>query len=92
MNFITEDLFWVGFPFAFLLPGSVVNGTLYYGVLIDGLRGLLTTAICFYIPCFISLFGILPQWKYYRAKAGIQRLTKGLTCVSTGILSAMVKN
>lgn len=92
MNFITDELFWVGFPFAFLLPGSVVNGTLYYGVLIDGLRGLITAAICFYIPCFISLFGILPQWKYYRAKAGIQRLTKGLNCVSTGILTAMVLN
>jgi len=90
MNLISDQLFWVGFPFAFLLPGSVVNGILYYGVLLDGLRGLIVAAICFYIPCFITLYGILPNWKYYRAKPGIQRLTKGLTCVSTGLMIAMV--
>ncbi len=81
---------WVGFPFAFLLPGSVVNGARYYGVLIDGIRGLFVAAIFFYLPCFVSLYGILPQWKYYRSKPGIQRLTKGLSCVSTGFLLAMV--
>ena len=90
INFISEELFWVGFPFAFIIPGSVVNGTLYYSVLVDGLRGLIVSSICFYLPCFISLFGILPQWKYYRSKPGVQRLTKGLTCVSTGLMTAMV--
>lgn len=91
MSLITETLFWVGFPFAFLLPGSVVNGALYYGVLLDGFRGLLVAAIFFYLPCFVSLYGILPQWKYYRAKPGVQRLTKGITCVSTGFVFALVR-
>lgn len=81
----------MGFPFAFVLPGSVVNGALYFGVLLDGFRGLIVAAISFYIPCFITLYGILPNWKYYRAKPGIQRLTKGLSCVSTGLMIAMVQ-
>ena len=90
MKLITETLMWVGFPFAFLLPGSVVNGALYYGLLIDGVRGLLVAAIFFYLPCFLSLYGILPQWKYYRSKPGIQRLTKGINCVTTGFILAIV--
>lgn len=90
IDFISEELFWVGYPFAYIIPGSVVNGTLYYAVLVDGLRGLIISSICFYLPSFISLFGILPNWKYYRSKAGVQRLTKGLTCVSTGLMTAMV--
>ena len=80
----------MGFPFAFVLPGSLVNGALYFGVLLDGFRGLIVAAISLYIPCFITLYGILPNWKYYRAKPGVQRLTKGLSCVSTGLLIAMV--
>ena len=44
----------------------------------------------FNIPCFITLYGILPNWKYYRAKPGVQRLTTGLTCESTGLMIAMV--
>ena len=91
LDLIPDQLFWIGFPFAFLLPGSVVNAMLYYGVLLDGFRGLLVAAISFYIPCFITLYGILPSWKYYRAKPGVQRLTKGLTCVSTGFMIAMVQ-
>ena len=90
LDLIPDQLFWVGFPFAFLLPGSAVNGILYFGVLLDGLRGLIVAAISFYIPCFITLYGILPNWKYYRAKSGVQTLTKGLNYVSTGLLIVMV--
>jgi chromate transporter len=90
LNLIPDHLFWVGLPFAFLLPGSVVNGVLYFGVLLDGFRGMMVAAISFYIPCFITLYGILPNWKYYREKPGVQRLTKGLACVSTGLMIALV--
>jgi len=90
LQLVPESLIWIGLPFSFLTPGSVVNGALYYGVLLDGLRGLIVAAIFFYLPCFASLYGILPQWKYYRSKPGVQRLTKGLTCVSIGLALAMV--
>ena len=73
-----------------MIPGSVINSGLYYGVIIDGIRGLVMAAVFLYLPCFTTLFGILPQWKLYRSKPGIQRLTKGLTCVSTGLLMGMV--
>jgi chromate transporter len=90
MDLIAEPLIWIGFPFSFLIPGSVVNGGIYFGVLVDGVRGMILAAICLYLPCFAALYGMLPQWKYYRSKPGVQRLTKGLTCVSTGILMGMV--
>lgn len=90
MHLIPESQIWIGFPFSFLIPGSVVNGALYYGVLLDGLRGLIVAAIFLYLPCFVSLYGILPQWKFYRSKPGVQRLTKGLTCVSSGLVLAIV--
>ena len=90
LQLLPQSLIWIGFPLSFLTPGSVVNGALYYGVLLDGIRGLIVAAIFLYLPCFVSLYGILPQWKYYRAKPGVQRLTKGLTCVSMGLAVAMV--
>ena len=71
LNLIPEYLFWVGLPFAFILPGSSVNGVLYFGVLIDGFRGLIVAAISLYVPCFMTLYGILPNWKFYRAKPGV---------------------
>lgn len=75
---------------SFLIPGSVINSGLYYGVLVDGIIGLMIAALFLYLPCFTSLFGILPSWRYYRNKPGIQRLTKGLICVTNGLLLGMV--
>jgi hypothetical protein len=80
----------LGAPFAYFAPGSVVNVGVYYGCLIDGLQGALLSIIFIYIPCLLSLYGILPQWNYYRNKSGIQRVIKGLTCVGTGFCLGMV--
>jgi chromate transporter len=90
LSFISDSQMWIGFPLAYLIPGSVVNSGLYYGVLVDGIKGLLAAAIFLYLPCFTALFGILPSWKYYRNKPGVQRLTKGLICVTNGLLLGMV--
>jgi chromate transport protein ChrA len=81
----------MGFPLAYLIPGSVVNSALYYGVLVDGIIGLMIAAIFLYLPMFTSLFGIFPSWTYYRNKPGVQRLTTGLICVANGLLLGMVK-
>ena len=43
-----------------------------------------------YLPCFLSLYGILPEWRYYREKPGIQRLIIGLSCVTTGLVFSTV--
>jgi chromate transporter len=81
---------WIGIPIAFLLPGSLLNIGIYFGSIIDGVRGGLLSAIFLYIPCFLSIFGLLPQWKYYRDKQGIQRLYQGMVCVTTGLSLSMV--
>ena len=57
---------WIGVSFSFLIPGSHLNIGLYYGSLIDGIRGAVLSTLCLYIPCFLFLLGMLPQWKYYR--------------------------
>lgn len=88
---MAEEQIWLGIPFAFLIPGSLVNGGIYFGVLVDGFRGMVLSAIFLYLPCFLSLYGMLPQWRHYRSKPGVQRLVKGITCVTTGFLLAMVK-
>jgi chromate transporter len=89
-DLITDSQIWIGFPLSYLIPGSVVNSGLYYGLLVDGIVGLMIAALFIYLPCFTSLFGILPSWRYYRNKPGIQRLTKGLICVTNGLLLGMV--
>lgn len=82
--------FWMGVPFAFMLPGSIINVGIYYGSLIDGVTGTILSAFFLYLPCFLSLCGILPQWKYYREKPGIQRLIIGITCVTIGLSFSLV--
>jgi chromate transporter len=57
---------WVGIPIAFLLPGTHLNIGIYFGSMLDGVTGAILSAVFLYLPCFLSLFGILPQWKYYR--------------------------
>lgn len=73
-----------------MFPGSIINVGIYFGAVIDGARGALLSAIFIYTPCFLALYGILPQWKYYRDKPGIQRLIIGLTCVTNGFGLATV--
>lgn len=87
---ITENQFWIGLPLAFLTPGSIINVGIFYGSIIDGVRGVLLSAIFLYLPCFLSIYGILPQWRYYRDKPGVQRLIIGLTCVTSGFVLAIV--
>lgn len=81
---------WIGIPIAFLLPGTLLNIGIYFGSLLDGVRGGLLSAIFLYIPCFLSLFGLLPQWKYYRDKQGVQRLYQGMVCITTGLSLSMI--
>jgi hypothetical protein len=80
----------LGVPFAFMLPGSIINVGIYYGSLIDGFIGTILSAISLYLPCFLALCGILPQWRYYRDKPGIQRLSIGITCVTSGLCFSVV--
>lgn len=81
---------WIALPFSYLLPGSRMNVGIFFGVMIDGLRGALLSAVFMYLPCFLSLFGLLPEWRYYRDRQGIRRLYEGLTCSTTGLTLAMV--
>lgn len=90
LGLIDEKQFWIGVPFAFLLPGSIINVGIYYGSLIDGFRGTIFSALFLYLPCFLSLCGILPQWRYYRDKPGIQRLINGISCVAIGLSFSVV--
>jgi chromate transporter len=57
---------WIGFSISFLVPGTHLNIGIYFGSLIDGIWGGVLAAIFLYIPCFLFLLGMLPQWKYYR--------------------------
>lgn len=90
LNLIDAEQFWIGVPFAFMLPGSLINVGIYYGSLIDGVTGTILSACFLYLPCFLALCGILPEWRYYRDKPGIQRLTIGLTCVANGLCFSVV--
>jgi uncharacterized membrane protein len=73
-----------------MLPGSIINVGIYYGSLIDGFKGTVLSACYLYLPCFLALCGILPQWRYYRDKPGIQRLSIGITCVTIGFSFSVV--
>jgi chromate transporter len=88
---MTENQFWIGLPLAFLTPGSIVNVGIYFGSIIDGIRGALLSAFFLYLPCFLSIYGILPSWRYYRDKPGVQRLIIGITCVANGFVLSTVQ-
>ena len=51
---------WIGLPIAFLIPGSPLNVGIYYGAMLDGVRGALLSAIFLYLPVFLCLYGFLP--------------------------------
>lgn len=65
---------WLGVAISFLIPGSHLNIGIYFGSLVDGIRGTLLAAIFLYFPCLLFLLGMLPQWRYYREKGGIKRI------------------
>lgn len=90
LNLMSETQFWIGVPFAFLLPGSILNIGIYFGALIDGFRGTFLSALFLYLPCFLALCGILPEWEKYRNRPGIQRLVIGMNCVTTGFTFSFV--
>jgi hypothetical protein len=81
---------WIAIPFSLLLPGTHMNIIFYYGALIGGIKGAMITAIFLNIPCILSLFGLLPEWKYYRDREGVRHLYEGLICSTTGFLLAIV--
>ena len=43
-----------------------------------------------YLPAFLSVYGILPDWYLYRDRPGVQRLLIGVSCVSSGLALASV--
>jgi len=88
---MTPEQFWLGVPLAYLLPGTSINIAVYYGTLIDGARGALLAWVCIYLPAFLSVYGILPDWYLYRDRPGIQRLLIGVSCVSSGLALASVQ-
>jgi chromate transporter len=90
-NLMTEGQFWLGVPIAYLLPGTSINIAVYYGTIIDGLRGAILSWIFVYLPAFLSVYGILPDWYIYRDRPGIQRLLMGVSCVSSGFALASVR-
>jgi len=75
---------------AYLIPGSPLNIGIYYGAMLDGIRGALLAAIFLYLPVFLYLYGLLPQWRSYRNRVGIQRLMQGIKCSSNGLTLAVV--
>lgn len=81
---------WMGVAMSFLIPGSHLNIGIYFGSLIDGIRGTFLSALSLYIPCLLFLLGMLPQWRYYREKAGIKRIYEGIVCSATGLTLAVV--
>jgi chromate transporter len=89
---MSVEKFWLGVAFAYLMPGSSVNIVVYYGAIIDGLRGAFLSWIFIYIPAFLSVYGILPQWSSYRDKPGVSRLLIGMNSVIAGFILAAVKN
>jgi chromate transporter len=87
---LNSEEIWVGLPVAFLLPGTHLNVGIYFGAMIDGVRGAIFSAIALFVPSFLSLYGLLPQWIHYRDRQGVQRLYEGLICSTTGLTLAMV--
>lgn len=81
---------WIALPLSFLLPGTHMNIGIFFGTMIDGVRGAVLSALFMYLPCFLSLFGILPEWRSYRDRQGVKRLYEGLICSTTGLTLAMV--
>lgn len=68
-----------------------MNIGIYFGSVIDGLRGAILAGIFIYLPCFLSLLGLLPEWKSYRDRQGIRRLYEGITCSTIGLTLGMVR-
>lgn len=65
---------WIGLPLSFLIPGTHLNIGIYFGAMIDGVTGAILAAIFIFLPCFLSLFGLLPEWRSYRDRQGVRRL------------------
>lgn len=82
--------FWIGLAITYFIPGSHLNIGIYFGFLVYGIKGTILAAIFLYIPCFLFLLGILPQWKHYREKGGIKRINDGFICATTGLTLAIV--
>jgi chromate transport protein ChrA len=51
---------WIALPLVFLLPGTHTNIGIFIGAMIDGFRGALLAIISLNLPCFLSIFGLLP--------------------------------
>jgi chromate transporter len=83
---------WIALPLVFVLPGTHTNIGIFIGAMVDGFRGALLALISLNLPCFLSIFGLLPEWKNYRDREGIRRLCEGLTCATTGLTLGMVRH
>jgi len=58
--------------------------------MIDGVRGAILSAFFLYLPSFLALFGLMPQWTNYRDRQGVQRLIEGLVACSSGLSLSVV--
>lgn len=87
---MTDAQFWMGVPLAYLVPATSINVAVYYGAIIDGVKGAILAWIFVYLPAFLSVYGILPDWHLYRDRPGIQRILIGVSCVSSGLALASV--
>jgi chromate transporter len=53
------------------LPGPIFNCSLFFGAVIDGLKGGLIGFLMLFTPAFLTIWGVLPYWRNYRGNKNI---------------------
>lgn len=88
LKMITSDIFFYGFSVNNMMPGPIMNLSVYIGGFADGVRGSVIAYIFLYLPTFFFIWGVLPYWHSHRKDPNINNFIRGAGLVSIGFVFA----
>ena len=86
MQWLTEREFLDGLAPGQLTPGPILMIAAYVGYRLNGLIGLIVSALCIFAPAFLLLLPIMPVWERFKDLLWIKAAMRGIAPAVIGCL------
>jgi chromate transporter len=85
-HLLTSREFLDAFVISSFLPGPMTNISCYLGFTMAGFPGSVLAYIASFLPCFLSIWAVIPYWVRLRQNPSVSKGLKGVSCAAIGFI------
>lgn len=85
-HLLTAREFLDAFVISSFLPGPMTNISCYLGYTMSGFAGSILAYLASFLPCFLSIWAVIPYWVKLRSNPSISTALKGISCAAIGFI------